>query len=217
MAEHGLQKGAATMLDAVDWEIIALLQDDGRMSSSEIARRLGGLTDRAVRNRIDRLVRGGVIRVGAIINAASLGLPATSNLILEVAPWKLRDVAASLSELPEVAYLAVGPHTGQLSMRVHVECDHDVFSFVRDVVSRLDGVIRITTGVTPMLINGWTGFFERPAPSEPEGQALDAMSPVRFTDHPERPQLRRAGDVGYAHVGVPSRRRGVRTRRERPL
>ena len=149
-------------LDAVDRQIIVLLQEDGRMSASEISRRIGGLTDRAVRNRIDRLVRSGVVYIGAIVNAAALGLPVTSDVIVEVAPWKLKEVALSLSDFREVGYLAVGPRTGQLSLQVHAGDECEVHSFVRNVVARQDGIVRITTVVTPDVVKGLTGFPQQP-------------------------------------------------------
>jgi len=55
-------------LDTVDREIVSLLLEDGRVSSAEITRRIGHVSERAVRYRIDRLVRTGVIRISAIVN-----------------------------------------------------------------------------------------------------------------------------------------------------
>ena len=132
------------------------------MSSSEVSRRIGGLTDRAVRNRIDRLVKSGVVYIGAIVNADALGLPVTSDVILEVAPWKLQQAARSLAEFREVGYLAAGPCTGQVSLQVHAATEYEVHSFVRDVVARQDGVVRIMTVVTPDVVKGLTGFPQQP-------------------------------------------------------
>jgi len=149
-------------LDAIDRQIIVLLQEDGRMSASEIARRVGDLTDRAVRNRIDRLVKSGVVYIGAIVSAEALGLPVTSDVIVEVAPWKLDVAAQSLADFREVGYLAAGPQTGQISIQVHAARECEVHSFVRDVVARQDGVTRITTVVTPDVVKGLTGFPQQP-------------------------------------------------------
>ena len=41
--------------DRTDWKIIALLNEDGRMSSAEIARQLGDVSARSVSNRINAL------------------------------------------------------------------------------------------------------------------------------------------------------------------
>jgi len=51
----------AVSLDDVERRIIALLQEDGRMSARDIGRGLGDIGDRAVRYRVDRLVRLGEV------------------------------------------------------------------------------------------------------------------------------------------------------------
>jgi Lrp/AsnC family leucine-responsive transcriptional regulator len=48
-------------LDDIDRRILRLLQKDGRMSITEIARRIGGLTKVAVSYRVRRLIKTGVI------------------------------------------------------------------------------------------------------------------------------------------------------------
>jgi DNA-binding Lrp family transcriptional regulator len=48
-------------MDDTDAKILGLLRDNSRMKNTEIARHVG-LTERAVRARIEKLVREGVIR-----------------------------------------------------------------------------------------------------------------------------------------------------------
>ena len=50
-------------LDKIDWKIIALLNEDGRMPSAEVARQIGGVSARTVKNRIDALVQNGIINI----------------------------------------------------------------------------------------------------------------------------------------------------------
>jgi Lrp/AsnC family leucine-responsive transcriptional regulator len=60
-------------MDAVDWRILAELQDDARLSQNEISRRVS-LSAPAVAERIRRLVDQGVIDgYAARINPAALG------------------------------------------------------------------------------------------------------------------------------------------------
>ena len=54
--------------DHIDWEIITLLNEDGRMPSAEIARRLGDVSARTVTNRINQLTKHGIINVRAVVN-----------------------------------------------------------------------------------------------------------------------------------------------------
>ncbi len=47
--------------DDIDRKIVDLLMKDGRLPAAEIARQIGGITERIVRYRIERMVAEGVI------------------------------------------------------------------------------------------------------------------------------------------------------------
>ncbi|MDD5468436.1 MAG: winged helix-turn-helix transcriptional regulator [Anaerolineales bacterium] len=64
-------------IDNIDQSVVTLLIEDGRMNAAQIARRLGSVTERVVRYRLDRLIEGGVIRVSAIVDPKALGLSIT--------------------------------------------------------------------------------------------------------------------------------------------
>jgi DNA-binding Lrp family transcriptional regulator len=61
-------------LDAIDWKILKELQDDGRMTNVELARRVGISAPPCLR-RVKRLEESGIIRgYRALLNAPALGL-----------------------------------------------------------------------------------------------------------------------------------------------
>lgn len=61
-------------LDAIDWNILRELQDDGRMTNVELARRVGISAPPCLR-RVKRLEEAGIIRgYRALLNAPALGL-----------------------------------------------------------------------------------------------------------------------------------------------
>jgi DNA-binding Lrp family transcriptional regulator len=61
-------------LDAIDWKILKELQDDGRMTNVELARRVGISAPPCLR-RVKRLEEAGIIRgYRALLNAPALGL-----------------------------------------------------------------------------------------------------------------------------------------------
>ena len=62
--------------DKTDIKIVNLLLEDGRMSASEISRRMTDISERAVRYRIDRMIDEGVIQISAVVNPESLGCDA---------------------------------------------------------------------------------------------------------------------------------------------
>ncbi|MBN1629586.1 MAG: AsnC family transcriptional regulator [Thermoleophilia bacterium] len=85
-------------LDTIDRRILALLKEDGRMPSSQIARRIGAVSERSVRYRIDRLRRSGVLRIAAVLNPLALGYTSTGDVLIDltrvrtiIVPWKLKE------------------------------------------------------------------------------------------------------------------------------
>lgn len=55
-------------IDKFDKKIINLLMENGRMPASEIARRIGEISERVVRYRIEQIVKEGYIQISAITN-----------------------------------------------------------------------------------------------------------------------------------------------------
>jgi len=77
-----------TKIDDLDRAIHACLREDARMSSSEIARRLGYVSARAVRNRIDHLIERGLIAINAAAVPERLGFPINADVYIEAEPGR---------------------------------------------------------------------------------------------------------------------------------
>ncbi|MFN2232971.1 MAG: Lrp/AsnC family transcriptional regulator, partial [Anaerolineales bacterium] len=75
MGKNRILSGIVLMYkpDEFDWKIITLLNEDGRMPSAEIARKLGNVSARTVTNRINALTENGVISVRAIVDPVKVG------------------------------------------------------------------------------------------------------------------------------------------------
>jgi Lrp/AsnC family transcriptional regulator, regulator for asnA, asnC and gidA len=136
-------------LDAIDRQIVSLLLEDGRISSAEITRRIGHVSERAVRYRIERLVRSGVIRISAIVNPQAVGFTVTGDVLIDVAPGKLQDVAAQLVEFPTVSYVAGSVGEGDLSVQVYARDTEELLRFVNEVIGKVAGVTRTKLAMVP--------------------------------------------------------------------
>lgn len=136
-------------LDHIDREIISCLLHDGRMASTDIARRLSGVSERTVRYRIDRLVERGVIQIGAIVNPRALGYAVTADVWIEVAPNRLREVAERLATLQEVSYVAYSTGDRDLSIQVYARDNEELHAFVSDVIGSIPGVTRTSIMLVP--------------------------------------------------------------------
>jgi len=145
-------------LDDIDRRIIVLLQEDGRMSSREIARRLGGLSDRAVRYRVDRLVKSKVIYIGAVVNNEAIGLPVMGDVLIDVVPWRMREIATRLAAHERVSYVATSAESGTISLQVCTRSEWELQHFVSQVVGALDGVRGTRIFVVPRLLKDCTDW-----------------------------------------------------------
>ena len=126
-------------IDDVDRAIILLLQQDGRMSARDISRRIGGLTDRAVRYRIQRLIGSGAIAVIAVVNNEVVGYPVLGDVIIELPPHRVRDALAALADDELVCYLGADLERGTVTIQVAARDEYDFHAWVAALVKDVDG------------------------------------------------------------------------------
>lgn len=140
-------------IDIIDRQIVEVLMEDGRISSSEIARRVGGdISERVVRYRIKKLISEGVIRVSAIINPRSLGYAVVADVFIEVEPSYIGEVARRLIELERVSYLAFSIGERDISLQVVAHSNDEVHQFVTQAIGKLVGVRKTTTSIVPNVL-----------------------------------------------------------------
>lgn len=136
-------------LDAIDRQIVALLSEDGRISSAEMTRRIGHVSERAVRYRIERLVRAGVISLGAVVDPHAVGYEVIADLFLEIRPGRVRAVAERFAELDEVSYVAGSIGNGDLSIQVCLRDMAELTRFVDEVVGAMPEVLHARMVLVP--------------------------------------------------------------------
>jgi Lrp/AsnC family leucine-responsive transcriptional regulator len=89
-------------LDAIGWRILCELQENARLSFSELGRRVG-MTPPAVAERMRRLEDAGVIRGYSVdLDVERLGLPLQAFIRLARRGSTSAEVAQAIAQLPEV-------------------------------------------------------------------------------------------------------------------
>ncbi|MCX7681190.1 MAG: Lrp/AsnC family transcriptional regulator [Anaerolineae bacterium] len=139
-------------IDPLDRAIVHLLIEDGRMSSAEIARRIGGISERAVSRRIERLLESGVIRVSAVVNPKAIGFPVTADVWLEIEPGRILEVAQKMAEFEQVSYVACSTGDRDLSIQVYARDNEELYRFVTEVVGNVPGVRKTSTILVPIIL-----------------------------------------------------------------
>ena len=139
-------------IDKIDVKIVNLLLGDGRMPASEIARRMGDISERAVRYRIDRMIEEGVIYVSAIVSPQAFGFDTRADVWLEVESDKILEVANKMAEFENVSYVACAIGETDVSIQVVANDTGEVYRFVTEVVRKVPGVRKTVTSIVPIVL-----------------------------------------------------------------
>ena len=139
-------------IDKIDVRIVNLLLENGRMTASEIARRVGDISERAVRYRIDRMLRENMIKISAVVRPAAFGLAVTADVWLEVESDKIREVAEKMATFENVTYVACSIGETDVSIQIVARDTEEIYRFVTEVVRKAPGVRRTTTSIVPVIL-----------------------------------------------------------------
>jgi Lrp/AsnC family transcriptional regulator for asnA, asnC and gidA len=162
-------------IDKIDAQIVHLLMVDGRMSAAEIARRIGSISERAVRYRIDRMTEEGLIKVSAILNPRALGYVVAADVFIEVESGRILDVARQLAGLECVSYVACSIGNRDVSVQVVGKDSDEIYTFVTEVIGKIQGVRKTTTSIVPLVLKDvYEWHIPEAACVHPHGEQKDA-------------------------------------------
>ncbi|EHR77614.1 transcriptional regulator [Thermococcus litoralis DSM 5473] len=134
-------------LDETDKNILRLLQEDGRMSYSEIARRIG-IPESTVRLRVKKLIEEGVIRkFAALINPFKAGYNIVAFIAVDIEPNKIKKAVEELSKLPEVDVLGIATGAHDVLMQVTVKDLQELESFLIEKLGKIEGIKSTETSI----------------------------------------------------------------------
>lgn len=125
-------------IDDIDRRIIGELQQDGRKPYTQIAPAVG-LSEAAVRQRVQRLVDGGVMQIVAVADPRLLGFSRQAMVGLKV-EGDTRKVADALAAMPEVEYVVITGGSLDVLAEVVVEDDESLIGLLNDKIRALPGV-----------------------------------------------------------------------------
>ena len=132
--------GAAFQLDELSKQIIEKLQQDGRRSYAGIGKAVG-LSEAAVRQRVQKLIDSGVMQIVAVTDPMQIGFARQAMVGIAV-NGDIETVAAKLAKIPEVDYLVVTAGSWDILAEIVVEDDDHLLRVVNRDIRSLDGVER---------------------------------------------------------------------------
>jgi Lrp/AsnC family transcriptional regulator for asnA, asnC and gidA len=139
-------------IDKIDSQIINLLVDNGRTSCAEIARRIGGISERAVRYRMERMIGEGLIQIATVVNTKLMGYSVVADVWLEVESDAILEVAKKMTQYDCISYVACGIGESDVSVQVLARNNEEVYRFVTEVIGKTPGVRKTTTSIVPLVL-----------------------------------------------------------------
>ncbi len=133
-------------LDEMDRRIIRLLQHDGRMSNTDIARQLE-VTETTVRKRIGRLLDEGLMNIVAVPTPEAVGMSLSSIIGVSVDLTAMHRVGDAIRAYPQVRYVGMSAGRYDLIIEAFFSNQEQLLDFVTDKLGALEGVNNIETSV----------------------------------------------------------------------
>ena len=133
------------ILDDINKRIIEQLQRDGRMSYAALAK-IVGLSEAAVRQRVQRLLDTSVMQIVAVTDPLTLGFARQVMVGLKVA-GDMRPVADALAKIPEVDYVVICAGAYDLLAELVCTDDEHLLALLNDKIRAIPGVTGTETFV----------------------------------------------------------------------
>jgi Lrp/AsnC family transcriptional regulator for asnA, asnC and gidA len=155
---------AKTEIDALDRHILRLLRDDGRRPNSEIARAIG-LSENAVRKRLDRLRETGVLRIIGLLDPPATGFPVYAMIGLRVRPGTAQLVGRRLAQMDCVAYVGYTSGRYDLFTEAMLASNRALSEFLHGSLGTIDGILS-TEAFHVLEIEKFNYMWDLPDPEE---------------------------------------------------
>ncbi len=138
------------LLDDVNKAIIEQLQQDGRRSYAAMATAVG-LSEAAVRQRVQRLLEAGIMQIVAVTDPLRVGFKRQAMIGLRLS-GDTRQVADRLADLPEIDYVVLTAGSFDLVLEIVAEDDEHLLSLINEHIRALPEVRETETFVYLRLV-----------------------------------------------------------------
>jgi Lrp/AsnC family transcriptional regulator, regulator for asnA, asnC and gidA len=135
--------GNGAALDEVSKAIIEELQHDGRRSYAAIGK-VVGLSEAAVRQRVQRLTDSGVMQVVAVTDPLQLGFARQAMIGIRTR-GELEPIADAIAKLDEVDYVVITAGSYDLLVEVVCESDEALLEVLSTKIRTLENVVSTET------------------------------------------------------------------------
>ena len=149
-AATSLNSQAIAQLDDLSKAIIEKLQENGRRSYAGIGKAIG-LSEAAVRQRVQRLIDAGVMQIVAVTDPMQLGFARQAMIAIRCTGDTIK-LAEKLAELPSIDYVVLTAGSFDVIAEVVCEDDNDLLELLNFQIRALPGVLSTETLVYLKLV-----------------------------------------------------------------
>lgn len=138
VARDSKKTTGSTSLDAVSLAIIEQLQEDGRRPYAAIGKAIG-LSEAAVRQRVQKLQEQGVMQIVAVTDPLTVGFMRQAMLGITV-DGDVEPVADALAGIDEVDYVVIAAGSFDLLVEIVCQDDEHLLELINKRIRALPGV-----------------------------------------------------------------------------
>jgi Lrp/AsnC family transcriptional regulator for asnA, asnC and gidA len=133
-------------LDQVDCRMIELLQKDGRISNTDIAKKIG-ISEATVRTRLNRLIREEFIQIVAVSNPMKLGFDMVGNIRIHVEIKKMTKIIRELKKLKPLWFIVQTTGGTGIDTEFVVKSLDELNDLIFEKINKIDGVVKTETSL----------------------------------------------------------------------
>lgn len=145
-----MKKGVASnrkkTVDHIDCQMIELLQKDGRISNTDIAKKIG-ISEATVRTRLNRLIKEEYIQIVAVSNPIKLGFKIVGILRINVDITKIERVTKELSKLKPIWFVVHATGDSDIYTEFVARSLDELNDLIFNKIYKINGVVRTETSL----------------------------------------------------------------------
>jgi Lrp/AsnC family transcriptional regulator for asnA, asnC and gidA len=128
-------------IDPLDCRMIELLQKDGRVSNTEIAKQLG-ISEATVRTRLARLIEEGVVQIVAVSNPLKLGFEVVGTIRIHVEVRKMEKIIRELKGIKSLWHIVQTTGGTGIDTEFVLKDLNELSELIFEKINKIDGVLR---------------------------------------------------------------------------
>lgn len=160
-------------------KILRCLREDARMSVSDIAAKTG-MPISTARHRLNRMLKDGIMEVGALIDPLKIGYQIWAIFEIQVELKKIDDIAKRLAEEDKLYFIGITTGHYDIWAAGIFKSNDDLLDFISNRLARIDGIKNTSTASILKLVKRDMAFeFTSPEVAPPPAQAPPAAKRAR--------------------------------------